>query len=60
MPAPDFHAGGVQPNSIPNDATTEVTLPGFSPYGGDSDQSGEQCNVVSTKVVSDNEIMDEH
>ncbi len=55
VPAPDLHAGGVQPNSIPNDATTEVTLPGFHLTGA-TVTSGEQCNVVSTKVVSDNEI----
>jgi len=54
-PAPDLHAGGVQPSSIPNDATTEVTLPGFHLTGAHM-TSGEQCSVVSTTVVSDNEI----
>jgi hypothetical protein len=54
-PAPDLHAGGVQPNTIPNDATTEVTLPGFHLTGA-TVTSGEQCSVVSTKVESDNEI----
>ena len=28
-PEPNVHGGGAKPSSIPNDATTEVTLPGF-------------------------------
>jgi hypothetical protein len=41
---PDLHAGGANPSAISNDASTEVTLPGF------------HLAVVSPPVVSDNEI----
>jgi hypothetical protein len=52
---PDLHGGGANPSSIPNDATTEVTLPGFHLAGAHL-ETDHLCKVVSYKVVSDNEI----
>ncbi|HEY1806166.1 MAG TPA: hypothetical protein VGG45_16960 [Terracidiphilus sp.] len=54
-PAPDLHAGGAQPSSIPNDAETVVTLPGFHLSGANVTLHG-VCKLVSYKVDSDNEI----
>ena len=53
--APDLHAGGPQPSSIPNHAVTAVTLPGFHLLGTTVTASG-ACALKSYKVVSDNEI----
>lgn len=54
-PKPDLHAGGANPSSIPNDATTEVTLPGFH-LAGARVETGPQCSIVSPPIVTDNEI----
>ena len=54
-PKPDLHAGGAAPSSIPNDATTLVTLPGFH-FTGAQIETGNICAVVSYQVVSDNKI----
>lgn len=54
-PKPDLHAGGATPSSIPNDATTLVTLPGFH-FTGAQIETGDICAVVSYQVVSDNKI----
>jgi hypothetical protein len=52
---PDLHAGGVNPSSIPNDATTDVTLPGFH-LAGAHIATGAQCSLAAPPIVSDNEI----
>jgi len=54
-PKPDLHAGGLQPSSIPNDAITDVVLPGFHLTGAHI-ETDHLCTVVSYRVVSDNEI----
>lgn len=54
-PEPNVHGGGAKPSSIPNDATTEVTLPGFHLTGAHL-ESGSICKIVSYQVVSDNLI----
>jgi hypothetical protein len=53
--APDLHAGGANPSSIPNQETTEVTLPGHNLTGTTLTVSG-VCTLKSYKVVSDTEI----
>jgi hypothetical protein len=52
---PDLHAGGAQPSSIPNDATTEVTLPG-SHLTGARIETNSICKLDSYQVLSDTEI----
>ncbi len=53
--APDLHAGGPQPSSIPNHAVTTVALPGFHLLGTTVTASG-ACALKSYKVISDTEI----
>jgi hypothetical protein len=54
-PPPDLHAGGASPSAIPNNDTTEVSLPGLHLTGTTVTVSG-VCTLASSQVVSDTEI----